>query len=172
MGAEGGLRYSHAPVTRRGRKWIRGAADVVGRSRLRGDVFYGLTTQSLGFDVRLGSFLGPTSKYVTYQIGPDVWFNGYGSETAEDYFLPYSLGVDISNAVIFHIDRSINAQVQITPGWAFDKDRQTGGIGPIHELTGSATVSVQTGAFTFVVGYQRVYNAAGVTDGLILSAGL
>ena len=116
--------------------------------------------------------MGPTSKFVTYQFGPDIWFNGYGAEDAEDYFLPYSLGIDVANTVIFHIDRSVNAQVQLTPGWAFDKDRQGGGLGPIHELTGAVTVSVQTGVFTFVVGYQRIYNAAGVTDGLILSAGL
>lgn len=172
VGAEGGLRYDHAPIVGRGKRRQRGASDVVGRTRLQGDVLYGITTSSFGYDLRLGSFIGPTSRYVTYQIGPDFWGNGYGTAESEDYHLPFSLGIDVQNLVIFHIDRSISAQVGITPGWAFDRDRQTGGIGPFHELSGFASVRVATGPVSFVVGYQRVYNAAGVTDGLILSVGL
>ncbi|MEZ4317036.1 MAG: hypothetical protein R3F61_06020 [Myxococcota bacterium] len=172
LGAEGGIRYDHAPILGRGKKLRRGPSDLVGRTRLQGDVLYGITSSSFGYDVRLGSFIGPTSRYVTYQVGPDLWGNGYGTDTSLDYHLPFSLGIDLSNTVIFHIDRSVSAQVGVTPGWAFDRDRQTGGIGPFHELSGFATVTIQAGTFGFVVGYQRVYNAAGVTDGLILSVGL
>ena len=172
LGAEGGLRTTHSPILGRGKTARRGPPDLLGRSRLQGDVLYGLTTNSIGYDIRLGSFIGPTSKYITYQIGPDLWGNAYGSEQSLDYWLPFSLGVSVPSTVIFHVDRSVDATIGLSPGWAFDKDRQGGGFGPFHELSGYATISVRTGNFSFVVGYQRFYNAAGVTDGLILSAGL
>lgn len=168
LGAEVGLRYNHAPVKNK----LRGKTDLVGRSRLRGDVLYGLFSQAFGFDLRLGSFIGPTSKYVTYQVGPDFWGNMYGSRgNNRDYYLPFSLGVAVPNTVIFHIVPQVNAQVGVIPGWAFSKSRQIGNVGPFHEITGVVLVNVRLKGFSFTVGYQRVYNAAGVTDGLILSGG-
>lgn len=169
LGAEVGLRYNHAPVKNK----VRGKPDLVGRSRLRGDVAYGLLSQAFGFDIHLGSFIGPTSKYVTYQVGPDFWGNMYGSRTnTRDYHLPFSLGIDVPNTLIFHVVPQVNAQLGIIPGWAFDKDRRPqSNLGPFHELTGFVTVNVRVKGFSFTVGYQRVYNAAGTTDGLILSGG-
>ena len=168
LGAEVGLRYNHAPIT----DGARGKLDLVGRTRVRGDVLYGLLSRSFGFDARIGSFIGPTSKYVTYQVGPDVWGNMYGRRGAPDYFLPFSMGVDLPNTVIFHIIPQVNAMVGIIPGWAFTKNRRPGNLGPFHEITGFAAVNVRVKGFGITVGYQRTYNAAGVTDGLILSAGL
>lgn len=172
VGAEGGVRYVHAPILGRGKKRKRGPADIVGRTRAQGDVLYGLFSKSLGADLRVGSFIGPTSKYVTYQVGPDVWFNGYGVPDGVDYHLPWSLGVEIPNTFIVHFVPEVDMQLGISPGWAFDKDRQGGGLGPFHEVSMFAALSARVGSFSFVVGYQRLYNAAGTTDGLILSGGL
>lgn len=171
-GAEVGLRYDHGDVLQKGSRWVRERADLVGRTRLQGDVLYGVSTNSMGYGLRLGSFIGPTSKLVTYQVGPDLWGTQYGSVTADDYFLPFSLGVDVMNLVVFHIDPAVTAQVGIIPGWAFSGPRQQGRIGPFHELTGFAMVNVRTNGLSVNVGFQRQYNAAGVFDGLILSGGL
>ncbi|MCA9566570.1 MAG: hypothetical protein KC656_01965 [Myxococcales bacterium] len=172
VGGEVGLTYDHADLTGSGEHVVRGRPDLVGRSRLQGNLLYGLASSSTGFGLRLGSFIGPTSKAVTYQIGPDLWADQYGSPTATDYHLPFGMGIDVMSLAIFHIDPSVTAQVGIIPGWAFMRSRQTGGIGPFHQLTGFAMVTVRAGGFSVNVGYQRQYNAAGVFDGLILSGGL
>lgn len=162
VGAEGGVRYAR---TRDGRP------DLLGRTRVLGDVMYGLLSNASGYQVRLGSFIGPTGKVVTYQVGPDFWGNQYGNPASLDFHLPFSLGVDLSNVVIFHIDPQVSAQIGVSPGWAFNRARQVGRIGPFHELNAFVALAVRTRGFGFVVGYQRTWNAAGATDGLILSGG-
>lgn len=162
VGLEGGLRYVHLAD---------GRPDVAGRTRAQADGLYGLTANSFGYGLRLGSFIGPTSKIVTWQAGPDLWANQYGRVGALDYHLPFSVGLDLSNVLTFHVDPRVNATIGLTPGWAFDKDRQGGGLGPFHELSAFVAVAVSAGGFSFVVGYAREYNAAGTTDGLILSGG-
>lgn len=171
VGGEIGLRYDHAQLSERDGQTVRLRPDLVGRTRLQADVLYGLTSGSTGYGLRLGSFLGPTAKMVTFQLGPDLWANGYGNPESLDYHLPFSLGVDVMALALFQIDPSVTAQVGIIPGWAFAGPRQVGGVGPFHELTAFGLVSLDIGGMRVNVGYQRTYNAAGVFDGLILSGG-
>lgn len=171
VGAEAGVRYDHGRLVEVDGDTLRGRADLVGRTRVRADVFYGMSSGSMGYGLRLGSFIGPTTKAVTYQIGPDLWATQYGAPTALDYHLPFSLGLALQNVVVFHIDPAVSLQAGVIPGWAFAGPRQTGGIGPFHELAGYALVSLRMNGFAVDVGYRREYNAAGVFDGLILSGG-
>ncbi|MEQ1506484.1 MAG: hypothetical protein ABMB14_29925 [Myxococcota bacterium] len=133
---------------------------------------YGLLSQSLGADLRVGSFLGPSGSLFTYQLGPDVWYDGYGREGASDYWLPWSPGVDLHNELTFHPIREISLVGEATPGWAFAASRQDGGVGPFHELTLSALVVLRTPVIGLTVGYTRQYRSFGTYDGLILSGAL
>lgn len=162
VGAEAGLRYVHQRDGKR---------DLLGRTRILADALVGLGTDSFGYQARLGSFIGPTSEYVTWQVGPDLWVSQYGSPTSIDYHLPWSPGIDIPNVVLFHVHPAADLQLGASPGWAFRRPRQVNRIGPFHELSGFAAVAVSAGGFSLVVGLQRVWNAAGATDGLILSGG-
>lgn len=172
VGAEAGVAYDHGPLVDVDGDLLRGRADLVGRTRLRGDVLYGLSSGSMGYGLRLGSFIGPNAKAVTYQIGPDLWATQYGAPQALDYHLPFSVGLAIQNVVTFRVDPAVTLQAGVIPGWAFSGPRQAGSIGPFHELAGYALVSLRVSGFAIDVGYRREYNAAGVFDGLILSGGL
>ena len=140
-------------------------------SRLRGVVQYGIPSNSLGGDVRLGSFIGPNTKAILTQHGPDVWFNGYGKTDAVDYYLPYSVGIDFRNQVIFKLGQGFNIITEATPGIPFNPARQGGPLDPI-EFTALGALSIRTGGFGLLVGYSRRYSSAGVTEGIILGASL
>lgn len=160
-GAEAGLvqRYADKP------HWMshtRGAATGI----------YSFTANSIGADVRVGSFFGPDGRWVRWQVGPDVWFNGYGVPGALDYHLPWSPGVDLRNAVTLKVVRGFALLGEATPGWAFVPERALGGLGPFHELTLLGAVRLQTDVLTVTVGYQRAWNAVGTIDGFIISGRL
>ncbi len=144
----------------------------VSQTRAIGLGIYGLNTESVGGDLRLGSFVGPDLKPVRLSIGPDFWFNGYGSAESLDYWLPWSPGVDVPVAAYWKLAPSVLLDTSVIPGWAFDPDRQIGSVGPFHELTLVGALHVELDGPSFVVGYQRSYNGAGVIDGLILSFSL
>jgi hypothetical protein len=171
-GVEVGLRYDRADVEERGDRWVRTSPDLLGRTRVIADLLYGIGTDSTGYNVRLGSFLGPTSRGITFQFGPDLWLNQYGAPNALDYHLPASVGLAVMSLVVFDFDPAVQAQLGVTPGWAFTGPRRVRTVGPFHELSAFGLVTVRLQGFVFNVGYQRQYNAAGVFDGLILSGGL
>ena len=133
---------------------------------------YGVITGSLGADLRVGSFMGPDTRFVQYQLGPDVWYNGYGDEDANDYWLPWSMGVDARNVLTFKVIREFQIIGEATPGWAFDADRRGGGVGPFDELTLTGMVVLNTPVIRLTVGYTRQYRVFGVYEGLILSGAL
>lgn len=133
---------------------------------------YGVTTGSLGADARVGSFIGPDGKVFLYQLGPDVWYNGYGNPDAEDYHLPWSPGVDLRNVLTLKIIREFQLVAEATPGWAFVEERRQGGIGPFDELTLTGMAVLNTEVMRFTVGYTRQYRSFGVYQGLILSGAL
>ena len=141
-------------------------------TRLQGLGSYGITSGSLGADVRLGSFIGPDGKVARLQMGPDVWFNGYGVIGAPDYHLPWSPGVDLSTVATLKIVKELHLVGEATPGWAFLPDRQLGGLGPFHELNLAAMAVVRTKALAVTVGYSRRYTNFGVVEGLILAAAI
>lgn len=133
---------------------------------------YGLTTGSLGGDLRLGSFIGPDGKLARLQVGPDLWYNGYGVIGAPDFHLPWSPGVDLSTVATLKIVKELHLVGEATPGWAFLPDRQQGGIGPFHELTLAASAVVRTQVLRITVGYSRRYTNFGMVEGLILSGAI
>jgi hypothetical protein len=134
--------------------------------------FYGLNTGSLGADVRLGSFIGPDGKLIQYQVGPDLWAQGYGARGAEDYWLPWTPGIDLRNMVTLKIAREFQLVGEVTPGWVFDERRQSDQVPPFHQLTLAGMGVIRTNFLRLTVGYSRQYTAAGTIDGLILSGAL
>jgi hypothetical protein len=153
------------------RRWNK-APHYVSQTRAVALGLYGLTTGSAGGDFRVGSFVGPDLSVVRLAFGPDVWFNGYGNAGALDYWLPWSPGVDLPASAYWKIAPSVLLDTAVVPGWAFDPDRQSGGVGPFHELTLLAAVHVELRGPSIVLGWQRTYNGVGVIDGLILSLSL
>lgn len=132
----------------------------------------GLTDWSYGADLRGGSFIGPDYQIVRLSAGPDLWYNGFGTPRSFGYHLPYSLGVDVPVTALFKLSKPLSITTRAVPGWAFDEDRQGGGVGPFHELTLLGALNIRLEGARFTVGYQRSWNVAGVTEGLVLSAGL
>jgi hypothetical protein len=132
----------------------------------------GLSTMSLGGDLRLGSFFGPDGKVARLQVGPDFWYNGYGQVGALDYHLPWSPGVDLATVTTLKVVKELQIVGEVTPGWAFLPDRQLGGLGPFHELNLAAYAVVRTKVIRLTVGYSRRYTNFGMVEGLILSGAL
>jgi len=140
-------------------------------TRLQGVATYGIPSNSLGGDVRLGSFIGPNTKLILTQHGPDVWYNGYGTTSSVDYHLPYSVGLDFKNMVVLKLGQGFNIIGEGTPGIPFNPVRQGGPLEPI-EFTASGAISIRTGGFGLLVGYTRRWSVAGITEGIILGASL
>jgi hypothetical protein len=133
---------------------------------------YGITSGSLGAQARVGSFIGPDGKLFRYQIGPDIFFDGYGQRGAEDFYLPWSPGVDIMNSLLVKLSKPLVLQGTLVPGWVFVPERQAQSVKPFHQLTASAVAVLRTDALRLTVGWQRSYNRAGVVDALILSGAI
>lgn len=160
-GLVGGMRLRYGQVPH----WL---------SHTRGQVVgtYGVTTGSLGADARVGSFMGPDGKVFLYQLGPDVWYNGYGNEDSLDYFLPWSPGIDARNVLTLKVIREFQLVAEATPGWAFVEERRGGGVGPFDELTLTGMAVINAQVIRLTVGYTRQYRTFGVYEGLILSGAL
>jgi len=133
---------------------------------------YGLTSGSLGAQARVGSFIGPDGKLLRYQIGPDVFFDGYGTAGSTDFNLPWSPGVDIMNSLLVKLSKPFVLQGTLTPGWVFVPERQSDAVKPFHQLNASAVAVLRTDVLRLTVGWQRTYNSAGVIDALILSGAI
>lgn len=147
----------------------KGKAHLLSHTRGQAVGMLGIPSGSLGVDLRAGSFIGPDPRFIRYQIGPDVWFNGYGTNDSLDYWLPYSPGVDLSNVLTLKFAREFQIIGEATPGWAFVPERQQGGVGPFHELTLTAMAVLRTPVLSINAGYTRRYLTFGVYEGLILS---
>lgn len=144
-------------------------------SHTRGSIvgMYGIPSGALGADLRAGSFFGPDTRFVQYQLGPDFWFNGYGSPTnGNDYYMPWAPGVELRNALTFKIVRELQLVGEANPGWVFLEERQAENLGPLHELTLTAMAVIRTAPLRLTVGYTRQYRSFGVYEGLILSGAL
>jgi hypothetical protein len=140
------------------------------RTQLTGT--YGLTSGSLGADARVGSFIGPDTKLIRYQVGPDLYYNGYGNQGAPDYFLAWSPGLDLRNTALVKLSKPVKLYGELTPGWVFAPSRQASIVAPFHELRMLASLIVSTKVLRITVGVQRHYSAAGVIDSLVLSGAL
>jgi hypothetical protein len=133
---------------------------------------YGLNTSSLGADARVGTFIGPDVKLITYQVGPEVWIDGYGRPDSIDYYLPWSPGVDLFNEVTLKLIPQVHVVGQVAPGFAFDGRRHgEGQVAPFDELMLAAMLDIRTNILSLTVGYSRQYQSYGTLDGIILSGG-
>ena len=141
-------------------------------TRTAASLTYGLTSGSIGADVRVGSFIGPDGKVIRYLVGPDVFFNGYGQSGADDYRLNWAPGVDLSNQVLVKLSKPVVLVGELTPGWVFAADRQNPDVFPFHQVDMLAAVVLRTEVIRVTVGVRRTYNQAGVIDGLVLSGAL
>lgn len=141
-------------------------------TRVRVAAIAGLPSFSLGGDLRVGSFVGPDTRYLRWQVGPDVWVNGYGGPSSPDYDLPWSPGLDVSNVLTIKLGRPLNVVLEATPGWALVTARQQGGVGPLHELTLTALAVIRGPGMGLTVGYTRRYQAFGVFEGIVFNAGI
>lgn len=133
---------------------------------------YGLDTGSLGADLRLGSFVGPETRALRWQVGPELWANGYGDADAEDGYLPWSPGLAVRNALTVEAGDFVAFLVEASPGWAFTAARRTGGVGPFDELDLSAAIDLHTRYVALRVGYTRAWRSFGTQDAIVLYGSL
>ena len=164
-GATGGvrIRYTDPP------HWLSNTrAVVVG--------MYGIPSGSLGAELRGGSFIGPDWKYLQWQVGPDVFYNGYGSPEAVDYWLAWAPGLDLHNVVTLKIAPEFQIVGEATPGWVFREERKQGpgveSVAPFDQLTLAAMVVIRAPFARLTVGYSRQYSSVGTIEGIILSGAL
>lgn len=153
------------------RRRYRGPQRYLHHTRARGVATYGITSGSLGADMRIGSFVGPIWKRVVLQHGPDLWYSGYGQPGARDYQLAWSPGLDLYNGVRIKAAKGLFLNGWAVPGWAFNKDRRGGGVWIFDEVSLGAAVTARVNQFTVNVGYGHRWNAAGEQGFLILGGG-
>lgn len=135
---------------------------------------YGVTSGSLGADFRVGNFIGPDGKVATLQVGPDLWFNGYGDVGSEDYLLPWAPGLDLRTMVVGKLAKGVRLIGEGTPGWAFDARRQSDpriwGLFDQASILGALALSFDDLRVT--VGWSRVWDSSGTRDMLVLGGGI
>ena len=164
-GATGGVRvrYTEQP------HWLSHTrAVVVG--------MYGLTSGSLGAELRGGSFIGPDWKHLQWQVGPDLFYGGYGDPLSEDYWLPWAPGLDLHNVVTLKVVREFQLVGEATPGWVFRAERKqppgVESVAPFDQLYLAAMAVIRTPVLRITVGYSRQYSSVGTIEGIILSGAL
>ena len=150
----------------------RGDTPLLSHTRAMLSGTYGLNSGSIGADARIGSFIGPDTKFIQYQIGPDVYYNGYGTTTSPDYYLAWAPGMDIVNTVLLKLSKPVRLYGEITPGWVFNGDRRSGIVSPFDELLLLGALVIRTKPINITVGVQRRYSAAGEIDSIVLSGAI
>lgn len=137
---------------------------------------YGVPSGSLGAEMRAGSFVGPDWKHLQWQVGPDLFYGGYGDPDALDYWLPFAPGLDLHNVVTLKASRELHLVGEATPGWVFREERkQPAGVesvAPFDQLTLAAMAVIRAPFMRLTVGYSRQYSSVGVIEGIILSGAL
>lgn len=145
---------------------------LVSNSRLRVTGTWGMRSQSLGLDARLGSFFGPRLGPVDLRLGPDLSYSVYGTSSSPDYHLPGSFGVAVRTTAAIEVHEAIDVLAWLVPGWQLNPARQ-GDIGPFHELSTGAVVALHgRGGPRVNLGYQWTWNVAGLQHGVVLTGGL
>jgi len=150
----------------------RGDTPLLSHTRAQLTGSYGLNSGSIGADARVGSFIGPDTKLIQYQVGPDVYYNGYGDTTSPDFYLAWAPGLDIVNTLLVKLSKPVQLYGELTPGWVFNADRRSGIVSPFDELLLLGAVLVRTKVINVTVGVQRRYSAAGQIDSIVLGAAI
>ncbi len=170
-----GTAYAQANAGLQGgfrRRYKGGDIPWLNHTRARGVGTYGITSGSLGADLRVGSFIGPAWKRVVLQHGPDLWYSGYGAVGAPDYRLGWSPGLDLYNGVRFKVSKGLFLGGEVVPGWAFSAARRGGGVWVFDELRAGASATLRVEKLSLTVGYTHRWNAAGDQGFVVLGAGL
>lgn len=149
-------------------KWT-GDPPLYGETRIAADLIYSLTAQSIGYDLRIGSFIGPSLDDVTLTIGPDLFYNGYGTPESLDYYLPATGGLSINTQLTIQPIKEAGIVGLAAPSWIFNPERRAGNLGPFHELTLMGGLQLNSGNISGMIGYQATYTAVGVTHGVVIS---
>ncbi len=148
LGLEGGVSYKDLESI------------LAGKTRARAGLFL-----PGGYDLRLGSFLGPVTEYWSVQAGVDPFYN-----VNTNFQLDGSFGVD------FPVVATLGPQnayllVGVTSAWLADTDRRVDWdrrqeIGFGHEFGWQLGGMVQSGRFHMGLSYSRRITAGGVMQGL------
>lgn len=163
VGAEAGVHYwqVHKPLPR----WQ-------GTTRVAGDYIMGSNNVS-GYDVRLGSFIGPSWKYAGIQFGPDVYHNQYRYGTTE---LPPTTGVSVPVTATGWFD-PVTVYAGIAPSWFLSSERESVNWGEADSLGFGDEFSIRAGASLRVdklrvgVDFVRTETAYGTQQGYGLNMG-
>jgi hypothetical protein len=150
-----------------------GDPKLVGETRIGATLLYGLTSNSIGYDVRIGSFIGPKLGDLVLQAGPDLFYNGYGQAGASDYNLPATGGLSLPVTATYTPITEVGVSGRITPSWVFNPERRSSiEIGPFDELTAYLGANLSLGEVRGSVGYQWQWTSQGVIQGVVVSGGL
>jgi hypothetical protein len=158
IGAEAGLKYQQQkkdPV-------------MFGKTRVRGAYTFGSGIS--GYDVRVGSFLGPFHKVVGLQAGPDIFYNELAIDLGNgDVGLVATPGMDFPITGLFDVG-VFNAYAGISPGWYFGGDREN-----LNAVMGQFGTYVGAGLnlsqLRLNVGWSRTTTAYGDQDGISVGIG-
>jgi hypothetical protein len=157
IGGQAGIRYLRVD---RDRPWL------TGKTRLAGA--YMISGGGTGYDVRLGSFIGPQWESVNLQVGPDVFYNQY---QWDDVSLEPTIGVGVPATATRSAD-VFTIYGGVEPAWLVNEDRRVDwdtteailpGFG--HEFTYRAGVGVVASFASFSLSYQYKITAYGIEQG-------
>lgn len=156
IGGEGGLRYWQVdkPYPRL-------------RGRTRVQLQYLISSGSVeGMDVKVGSFIGPTWKYLGFSTGIDVFWNRY---VWNEVPLDPTVGIGVPAIVTAGSDK-VGVYGGIEPAYIFNEDRrvdwsETDDIGFGHQFTVMTGVHVRIDTVVVGVGYSRTVTVSGVHQG-------
>ena len=163
LGAEVGLRYKQ-----RGKP-----PKLVGRTRALG--VYTLGTDVGGYEVRLGSFMGPWLGVFGVETGPDFIYNQY---TYQGFDIGDSLGVYVPLPQARMSFKVVQFNAGLGPVWYFDESRvpvdwdDADGFGFGHEFRYNASAFLKLPVIGFGASWSKRITGYGTDDFVGLSFGL
>lgn len=136
-----------------------------------GHYMRGLNTGSNGYGLTGGVAMQVGEK-LGVRVAPGVSWDGYGDDSASDYYLPQNLGVVLPTQVHFHV-KKWSFLVHATPRWSQSPERQREGLPVSHELTvGPAIVRQLLGKSSLRVGYDTRWLPEQTLSMVVLTLGV
>jgi hypothetical protein len=160
LGGEGGIRYWEVrkPYPR-----------LQGRTRLHAQYLIS-SGAAEGMEVKVGSFMGPTWKYIGLSSGLDVFWNRW---VWNDVPLEPTVGIGVPAIVTLGVDR-VGVYGGVEPAYIFNEDRRvdwskTDEFGFGHQFTVMTGVHLRIDKIVVGAGYSRTVTVNGVQQGYGLS---
>ncbi len=126
---------------------------------------------SAGGEVVAGAYIGPARTHLSSQHGPELFYNGYGSPTAPDYYLHRTLGLALHNALLLELSDAVEARAWVDPGWVHS-DARWADLWLIQELNTGAAADLHTSRLTLTLAGQLEWNYSGMQRQLLLSVSM